>query len=531
MRTTAFFTALFVLAAGSVRGATFTVTRTDDRAASCLLGDCSLREAVNAANASPGADVINFNNALLGHTITLDSQIVISDAVTINGPSATLLTVSGNNATRIFRITASATISGITMSGGNATDGSGVPGAGGAISHLGTSLTLDTVRILNNDAAGEVGGAIYCSVGSMTILDSTISNNNAKAGGAIYFDGTTLKIEGSTFVGNHASATAGPNGGGAIYSDDPLVVSNCTFSGNSSSYAGGAIFFIGAALDTLTLRNSTIVHNTAAQYAGGVGNFSNCGGVVANNIIALNTATNGFPDYYDGGQITEITNYTGASPTLGPLADVGGPTQTYPLICGSPALNAGTGGEALDINGAALTTDQRGTGYARFSGTVDIGAYEAQGAPSCTPLPTPTNLVATASGTSQVNLTWNLTGNVASCTIERRSDTSPAWTLLDNNIVATNYVDTNVSASHAYAYRVQANNPEYLSSAFSKPDVSSTYGFAEDPVFPLDPVKALHITQLRSATDALRVACGLGFFPYTDASVFTTFPIRAVDVT
>src|SRR5207302_280576 len=63
----------------------------------------SLREAIGLANVNPGADTITFAPALNGQTITLTTgELQVSDDVTITGPGANLLTVSGNNASRIF---------------------------------------------------------------------------------------------------------------------------------------------------------------------------------------------------------------------------------------------------------------------------------------------------------------------------------------------------------------------------------------------------------------------------------------------
>src|SRR5438105_2454988 len=94
---------------------TFTVTSAADS------GLGTLRDAIVAANKNAGADVIAFSPIVFipPHTITLTSgELLISDALTIQGPGASLLTVSGNNASRVFDIDAfgfvriNATISG-----------------------------------------------------------------------------------------------------------------------------------------------------------------------------------------------------------------------------------------------------------------------------------------------------------------------------------------------------------------------------------------------------------------------------------
>src|SRR5262249_35839061 len=92
---------------------TFTVSNLNDA------GPGSLRQAVLAANASPGADVIAFSPAVRG-TLTLTSgELAVSDDLTISGPGAGRLTVSGNHASRVFDVSAAqASISGRTGADG-----------------------------------------------------------------------------------------------------------------------------------------------------------------------------------------------------------------------------------------------------------------------------------------------------------------------------------------------------------------------------------------------------------------------------
>src|SRR5262245_58301086 len=84
------------------------------------VGAGSLRQAVNFNNTNGGGSTIIFSNSAMG-TITLtNGELVITTNVTIVGPGADVLTISGNNASRIFRITnAVATISGLSIVKGN----------------------------------------------------------------------------------------------------------------------------------------------------------------------------------------------------------------------------------------------------------------------------------------------------------------------------------------------------------------------------------------------------------------------------
>ncbi|MFL6520332.1 MAG: choice-of-anchor Q domain-containing protein [Chthoniobacterales bacterium] len=359
--------AISVLILGSAQAATVTVTRLDDRNVGCNAGDCSLREAIALANTQAGDDTIAFSVPTPATISLVNGNIAITSNIVVNGPGINFLTVDGNNLDHIFSIGLGAvvTINNLTLTHG-----------AGAIDGKANQLTVDTVRFVDNVGPSTIGGGIYSSVGALTVLNCTFTDNQAQTGGAIYHSGAQLKVQSSTFSGNISTRTADPNGGGAIYTEQTSIISNSTFSGNSSGYAGGGVFYLGAGTKTLTVRNCTFTGNSAGKYGGGLIHLADGGGKVANNIISGNSAPQ-YADYYDGGSITLVTNLVGGNPMLGPLLDRGGVTPTHGLLSGSPALNAGTNAEALDINGAALTTDQRGAGFPRIlSGTVDLGAYE-----------------------------------------------------------------------------------------------------------------------------------------------------------
>ena len=119
---------------------TFTVTNLLDSGAG------SLREAVASANANPGADTIEFTTT---GTIGLTSgQLDITDSLTINGPGASALTVSGEGLSRVFAIAGDPTvrIAGLAVAYGSTTDS-----PGGGISMAGGTVTLDQVTVSGKD--------------------------------------------------------------------------------------------------------------------------------------------------------------------------------------------------------------------------------------------------------------------------------------------------------------------------------------------------------------------------------------------
>src|SRR5262245_12624911 len=96
----------------------------------------SLRAAVLAANTNPGADVIDFAPGLTGTIGLTSGQLDITDALTIDGPGASVLAVSGKDTSRVFRIDSGVLvdIDNLTIKHGRADNGGGILNAGGNLS-------------------------------------------------------------------------------------------------------------------------------------------------------------------------------------------------------------------------------------------------------------------------------------------------------------------------------------------------------------------------------------------------------------
>jgi hypothetical protein len=138
-------------------------------------GAGSLRDAITQANALPGADVVVFDDGLTGTIALTGGELDIADDLTINGPGADKLTVSGGNISRIFQVAAGETVllSDLTIAGGNAGSGNG-----GGIDNLGT-LTVSHSSFTSNGAT--VGGGID-NRGTATVTGSTFRRNTAGSG-------------------------------------------------------------------------------------------------------------------------------------------------------------------------------------------------------------------------------------------------------------------------------------------------------------------------------------------------------------
>ena len=387
----------------------YVVTKTADTNDGVCDADCSLREAIAAA--VPGSTII-FASPLFDspQVITLTSgELLISKNLTVNGTGANLLSISGNNQSRVFYLDLDAdlTVNGVTITKGNGagTTTPALNGTGGGIFSYYGKLTL-TNSIISNNIGSEGGGGIYNALGTLTLTKSTVrdntsdANNNGCCGGITNDNGTVTIID-STVSGNSSFY------GGGIYNLGTMTLVNTTVSGNVStgnSAAGGIINSAG----TLNLTNVTVTENKSNatncfNCAGGIVNFDTVNlknTIVAKNIVVDATAP---PDFRgavaagssynlvgNGQEMTGIANndanhnQVGVDPKLGSLASNGGATQTHALQTGSPAIDAGD--DCVTTNTcsgvtlpSALTTDQRGAGYARKSGThVDIGAFEVQ---------------------------------------------------------------------------------------------------------------------------------------------------------
>lgn len=356
------------------------VTTIDDSTAND--GLTSLREAIAYAYTLSGNPAITFANGVSG-TITLASELIIDHDMTITGPGAGVVTLSGNDATRVLHIAGcTATIANLKIASGKSDYGAGVK-------VYGASVTLNRC-VLDGNIASARGGAIF-SDGTLQINDSTLSNNKAEPygahGGAIGVNSGSAQINRSTVSGSRGTE------GGAIINTAALVVNDSTLAGNTSyGGAGGAIY--NQPGSTLTMSRSTVANNSALNAGAGIFSYESGIATIGSSIVAGNTLEQDPGSYgYDvagnvqsadynllgtplKGAVTGSTanNIITATPKLDVLKDNGGLVQTIALLHGSPAIDKGD---------PAFNTvpefDQRGAGFPRKIGSrVDIGAFERQ---------------------------------------------------------------------------------------------------------------------------------------------------------
>ena len=334
--------ALLALPAAPAHAAVIIVDTTDDEFNTD--GDCSLREAIEAANSDLVTDACD--PGVGPDTITIPvglyelstGQLVADSNLTLSGAGAATTIIDANDTSRILKITAGSTVevSGLTIRDGNAqdSDGTGIGRVGGGIVNRGT-LTLTNSTVADNtvattaDSAHATGGGIW-SLGPLTSTNSTISGNAVTASGM------------------NASATAG--GILAIFSS--LSISDSTVSGNSADDGAGGISSFG----TLTITNTIVGGNTTAGSGGGIstGCCSATSGTITDSTISMNSAGAG------GGVFTQesltLTNTDVTDNTGGGIRNNGELTLTGGTTLSGNSAGAGdSGGNLYNAFGATAT--------------------------------------------------------------------------------------------------------------------------------------------------------------------------------
>jgi CSLREA domain-containing protein len=399
----ALFSALAWSSAG--RAANFVVNTTLDSTDSDLgnglcgntEGFCSLRAAIQEANAFDGPDTITLGAASYEVTtvqtdpLGLDEEdaaasgdLDVTSALTITGVSATSTIVEGGGdgtrADRVFHVLAGGdlTLSRLTVRDGRATSAATALGAG----------------ILNENV--------------LDLSECVIADNDANAGGGLFNNLGTVTIDECTFSGNAAQDPGPTNAqGGAIFSNGSVEITRSTLSGNSADLSGHAIFANGGALSienstlsgnlggadpALVIQNANVVlTNTTIVENSGVGlnafSFDETHTLdVANTIVASNAGNEcnisaSSPVLTITSSLSSDATCTGfdlpnRNPQLGALANNGGPTLTHLPLPGSPAIDAGAASPVcpdVDQRGEARPVDGDGDTGAEC----DIGAVEA----------------------------------------------------------------------------------------------------------------------------------------------------------
>jgi CSLREA domain-containing protein len=335
---------------GAAHAATITVnTPADEDGAG---GNCSLREAVQAANTDAA-----FGGCTAGSgpdTIAVPAGTYV---LTVPGPDENL------NGTGDLDVATAVTID---PTGAVVIDGGALDRVIHVLAPAG-ALTVSDLTIRRGSAPGMANGGGIFNEGSVTVTGVTLTDNEAQSGGAIATTGSATLVN-DTLSANRARV----DGGGLFQAGGTATVNNLTIADNTAdndandSGNGGGIAVGGG---TLAVANTLVGNNRDASTPANL-KHADCSGTVASQGYNLVEDTAGCT--LAG---TTTGNVTGEDPRLEGLAANGGPTATHALRKNSPAVNAGN--PAASGAAACAATDQRGV--ARPQGPrCDIGSFELE---------------------------------------------------------------------------------------------------------------------------------------------------------
>ena len=344
-------------------------------------GLLSLREAIAFNNSSPsGNSPITFDSAIFStsQTITLTGRQLeltnTTETETITGPTVGV-TIDGGGMSRVFQVDGgvTASISGLTISGG-------IASSGGGLANYGTT-TLTNCTFSGNSAGTSGGGLANSAGGIATLYGCAITGNSANAsshstGGGLWNSGG-LALTNCTVSDNSAQY----GGGGLENFHGSLELTGCTVSGNYADFGGGVNNNSG-----LTVSNSKVSGNVAGTGGGGVENYGGAVATLTNCVISQNSAGNNGGGLSNGNSTTMLTNCTVSGNTGaldepytsgfggGVFSDLGTTTLTDCTVSDNSAGSAyeGFGGGVFGEYGTATLTDCTISGNS--AGSADFGS-------------------------------------------------------------------------------------------------------------------------------------------------------------
>ncbi|MBI5293957.1 MAG: S-layer homology domain-containing protein [Chloroflexi bacterium] len=351
----------------SQAGPTFTVTTAadyDDNA--CSDANCTLREALNAANANSDANTITF---AANYTITLGNQLpAVTTAIVINGNGLanTIVQASDcnpvtlpNNCTpaayRVFEVSAAGdlTLDGLTVQNGACSGLCSTSGSrGGGVYNAGT-MTISNVAFSQNSANNN-GGGMYNAIGSNATLTNVTFSANLGAGpyggGGMANSGSNPILTNVTFSDNFAGGLVngttydGLGGGMFNYGSSPQLT-NVIFSQNSTNTFGYGGGMYNENNSSPTLTNVTFSDNWAGA-GGGMYNSNSSSPALTDVLFSANsTLSRGGGMYNENNSNPTLTNVTFSGNTAGPqgggMYNNSNPTLMNVTFSGNSAASGG----------------------------------------------------------------------------------------------------------------------------------------------------------------------------------------------
>lgn len=406
--------AVMAVCASQAGAATYTVTRHDDPTPNkCKPSDCSLREAIRAANEVFSRDTIQLGKGTYDLEIppapvdpaVSDGDLDVHFPIILRGQGPKNTKIDGNGLDRPLFLTddsvdpSTTIVRDLTVKGGDAAlKPMATATLGGGIWAFSSGDTLKLVNIALRKNNAQFGGGLRAQYTNLIVKRSTIAGNTATEGAGINMPSALFEIPHLQVIASTISGNAATKGGGLLadgFSSAPspkrpeVDVVNSTVAANKTGNEGSGLFADNGA--TMSLDNTTVAYNqgNVDNSGGGIGGaiLQNSGALfsLGDSIVAANTVGTGATNPDCAGSFSGSGNVTTGSSVdcsgllpgpnlfvggaqIGPLKQNGGPTRTIALQASSPAL-----GFADTCPGK----DQRGEN--RPPVNCDSGSYERKG--------------------------------------------------------------------------------------------------------------------------------------------------------
>jgi hypothetical protein len=301
--------------------------------ATLALTDCTLSD--NSATSSSIGGGGGLSNFSANATATLTDCVISGNSAgthnnggggLYNAGSLALTgcTVSDNSGSQgggVLNYALSSNTQSVTLVMDNCTVSGNSAGNGGGVYNLGYGTAMLTdCTVSGNTASDTFGGGVSNLIGTLSLANCIISDNQAPRGGGVINNGTAT-VTNCTFSGNTTIA-----GGGGFYEQyGPAALTDCTVSGNTANYGGGLADNSVVGNYTLTLTDCSIINNYASYEGGGIAIFQRSVVSMANCIVSGNTAGKLGGGVLNDNSTAALTNCT----VSGNSANQGGGLDNY----------------------------------------------------------------------------------------------------------------------------------------------------------------------------------------------------------
>lgn len=424
--------ALLLAVAPIADAATFAVTRFDDPAPSgCAVNDCSLREAVIAANATSALDTIQLGSGTYSLTrgCATDTpscnDLDVTRPLKIIGQGATATIIvnavpwfappwqppaqADRLHTRVIDVSTSAiTLERLALRSGTLQGTAASPAIGGCLRATSDTVTLADVHVSQCSAGSSgIGGGVALSGGTATLSRVRIADNASGEGGGIY--ASAVRISGSDVeVSDNAASLYG--GGARIVGGDFKLGGGSRIVRNSAGQGGGLLVtpalttIVGGTAattaDRLALEDNSSVDDGGGIAAAGIGVFGNSPPLTIRNLVLRRNLAAG----NGGGMHVSMQSSGGADPVVISDAEFyaneaggsgGGLHLDTPKALGDSVSQrlsfwqntaAERGGAIFHVGGSALRHISSTSNSAGIEGN---SVYVVASSPMAPPLPTP----------------------------------------------------------------------------------------------------------------------------------------------